>query len=191
MNPSPTPTPILIELINNDSGSIDWISTILPFATLALGAVLTYYFTGRSEKRKTDREDEQRWDIELLARGGKVLATLEILYRANAVYQGTVNDYLKDRQHSDNEAVMDTAAADARSALAGFATARTELTLIAPMDVVTAASVLGDKFQLVQAKAEIVPSTPVYPEPTSQTSFIRSIRDATGVPDFNKRKGTR
>lgn len=38
---------------------------VLPFITLALGAALTYSLTLLAEKRRTQREDDQRWHTEL------------------------------------------------------------------------------------------------------------------------------
>jgi len=83
--PSPSPTPILIELVNNESGSFDWVATLLPFVTLALGAYFTYLFTGRTDRIKAKRENSIRWHDEVRT------FVAEAVTSARAIHQESVN----------------------------------------------------------------------------------------------------
>ena len=39
----------------------DWLTTVLPFITLLIGAGVTFMLSTLTDKRRTNREDEQRW----------------------------------------------------------------------------------------------------------------------------------
>lgn len=65
MPPTPSPTPLLVELSGSQSSF--WDSSLfvglLTLAGVALGAWLSYLFGRRQEERKAERESEQRWDV--------------------------------------------------------------------------------------------------------------------------------
>jgi hypothetical protein len=94
VTPSPSPGPILIELVNQ--GGSDWFTTALPFITLVIGAGLTYLFTSLAEKRRNEREDAQRWHQDIRT------ITAEILGLSNQFKDHTLKTELLD-----SRAVMD------------------------------------------------------------------------------------
>jgi len=52
---------MLIELVSNGPGTPEWLTTVLPFATLMLGALLGFIFSSAAERRKNKRDDNLRW----------------------------------------------------------------------------------------------------------------------------------
>lgn len=64
MPPTPSPTPILIQVVGGESSFWDSPAFVglLTLAGVALGAWLSYLFNRRQEERKATRERAQRWD---------------------------------------------------------------------------------------------------------------------------------
>jgi len=153
-----------------------------------IGGLISFFSVRAADRRRAAREDEQRWDNELLIRAGRVLSTIDALYIANSDYQATINDLIRTRSDTGFAEANRAARAKAEAATSAFATARTELALIAPTDVVETATLIGVAFARVQAKLEVLPVPPVYPSDNSYSTFISRVRAATGVPDYSKRK---
>ncbi|TFD86951.1 hypothetical protein E3T61_13835 [Cryobacterium lactosi] len=89
--PSPSPTPILIELVNNDAGSFDWIATLLPFVTLAVGAYATYFFTGRADRLKAKRDNAIRWHDEVRTFVAEAVTSARAIHQESADREGLVS----------------------------------------------------------------------------------------------------
>ncbi|KQP01917.1 hypothetical protein [Leifsonia sp. Leaf264] len=83
MPPTPTPTPILIQVVGSGP-NLDWLGWVLTgFFTLA-GVTLGYLFNQRAEKRKAERERLERWDENLLNHTSNVITLTKQLRSAAA-----------------------------------------------------------------------------------------------------------
>lgn len=188
---TPTPSPSLDALVAASAQPWWGIPVIAGCFLLlggALGAVISFLSTRASDRRKAAREDEQRWDSELLARAGTMLSTLDILYETNLHIQDSINDSITNGSSPESLQLAAANMEKQTAAVNNFARARTELGLIAPFDVLTAANVISKDFRLVQAKPELRTSPPVAPEGGAVPDFINKVRSATGVPGFSNRK---
>lgn len=72
--PSPSPTPIVIELVNDGAETPEWLTTLLPFITLLIGAAITYFFTRLAQRNTERREDKLRWQPEIRALAAELIA---------------------------------------------------------------------------------------------------------------------
>lgn len=188
--PSPSPTPLLIELIGSDTATFWWTPLLPVIYTLAgavIGAGATIVTNWLTDRRKAAREDEQRWDDELLKRALAVISTLEALYKTNSEVQVLLNAVLTSMDANDVAAAKAAQEVNT-SALNAFSLARTELMLIAPAPVVSASTVLATNFSKVQIKMEVVADVPPpFLNDMAQADFINAVRAAAGVRDFTKR----
>ena len=74
MPPTPTPSPFVVEIL--DSGSSDLWTTLLPFITLVVGALVAYLFNLLGEQGRARRDDGRRWDDDLRKYTGELIACM-------------------------------------------------------------------------------------------------------------------
>jgi hypothetical protein len=166
-----------------------WFTPLLPGIFILLGAIIgagtTLLTSWTADRRKAAREDEQRWDVELLMRADNVVVATHALWDANANRQIAINKLLNSglRDH-----VMEREAGKAHEAATrDFITARNKLAIIAPGAVVNASVALGIEYRKVIAKVELTPPPDSSPEPSSLGDFVDAVRVAAGIPIFTKR----
>ena len=185
-NPFPPPSPILIELVNKDSGSFDWITTVLPFVTLALGAFLTYFFTGRADRRKETRADELRWHADVRRLSSSAVTAARAIHQASVEKTNLLNvpdaadqpaaDDLYSKAHSN-----------------GWAEHAVLLALQGDMSLVAPASISVALLELIEASHTLLTSTDDQLEESRSalrpkiTAFVESTRKYLGVKDDVKK----
>lgn len=73
MPPTPSPTPILIQVVGSGESAPWWGVSLIAGGFLVLGAVLAFVFNVVQDARRTRREDHQRWDARLLEHSPKIV----------------------------------------------------------------------------------------------------------------------
>lgn len=74
---TPSPSPILIELVGGSPGAPWWGVPAVAGAFLLIGGYLTYFYNRRHDTRKALRDKQALWDADLLDKGAELLAAGE------------------------------------------------------------------------------------------------------------------
>ncbi|PVW05432.1 hypothetical protein DEA06_06750 [Microbacterium sp. Gd 4-13] len=82
MHPTPTRTPILIEITGSGETAPWWGVPAIAGAFLILGAVLGFWFNRLQDERKATRERSYQWDQNLLSRSSTMITLVRQLNSA-------------------------------------------------------------------------------------------------------------
>lgn len=165
MPPTPSPDPLLIKLLGEQSSFWDstfWVGLLPVLSVLSVlaGAVAAYFFARAQDDRKAKREQSTRWDADLRSLTADVMAYVDELTR-----QGVDAERQRDsRKHLVEDGVIEEAdnpLADLHGVTTTFDAYKTllksvsRLQLIAPAHIVRAsATLLDDAFDIVFASGE-------------------------------------
>lgn len=81
MPPTPTPTPLLIQIVGSGP-NLDWLGWVLTGLFTLAGVTLGYLFNQRAEKSKVEHERLERWDENLLNHTSNVITLTKQLRSA-------------------------------------------------------------------------------------------------------------
>lgn len=79
MPPTPSPDPILIQMVGGGDSAPWWGVPAVAGAFLIIGAVLGFYFNRQQEKWKAKREDVRKWDDKILEKSAEYIQTADRL----------------------------------------------------------------------------------------------------------------
>lgn len=179
---------MLIEIVGG-SGAPWWGVPVIAGIFLISGAFLGFFLNRANDSRRTRREDEQRWDRDLLGRAVDVVTALHVLYEANYEHQKALfsGQALKKAVVSVEDASRE-AEANASSAIRGYLAATNALLMIAPDNITQLLDAFTTEFSKVQAKSARTALPPLSPDHDQLGEFVLTVRSAAGVTGIVLRK---
>lgn len=79
MPPTPTPTPLVIEIVGNDHGTPWFGVPLVAGVFLVVGALLGFWFNWLLDGRKARRDQSRQWDADIREFGSKALGAAALL----------------------------------------------------------------------------------------------------------------
>lgn len=190
MPPSPSPTPVLVELANTADGVPWWGVPVIAGAFLIVGAALGFWFNWILEGRRARREDLRKWDDRILELTVDVAAKVDAFARV-ASTKGReadgrarlLRDGLIQEEEESAKALREVASfADVGMAMLQIGTACTALELIAPSDVGRLASDLRQVELSAHPEAGLSAMAPIIEAVESKRQMlVESVRKHFGI----------
>ena len=153
MNPTPSPSPILVELINSEPTTF-WFTPILPGIFVLLGAVvaaiLAFIFNRLNEARKAKRERDIRWDDEIRKQCAESVVVVHSIYKL-----ATIAHDIEGERLPRNHARRKDYAAKKLSLLDELDLLNASLRLIAPVRIILASGELIDMSYFTLSRARM------------------------------------